>query len=114
MTELTKLVIVWTSGNPEVAEHMTFMYAHNSLKHGWWEHVRLLVWGPSQPLLVQNAGLQARVKAMQEDGVEVVACKACADEYGIAAEVEALGVPVFYVGKLLTESLKGGWASLTF
>ncbi len=51
---------------------------------------------------------------MMADGVEVLACKACADRLGVSEDLEALGINVFYVGVALTEMLKGGWRTLTY
>ena len=113
MSEPNKLLVVWSSADREVALHNVFMYTHNAKKRGWWDEVRLL-WGPSDRLLVEDEELQAGVQAMMADGVEVLACKACADRLGVTEDLEALGVNVFYVGVALTEMLKEGWTTLTY
>ena len=51
---------------------------------------------------------------MKAAGVEVFACKWCADKYGVTGKLESMGIPVFYVGKTLTEALKAGWATMKF
>ena len=112
--EADKLAVLWTSGDPAVAHKVCFMYTHNAKKAGWWNEVHLIVWGPSSKLLAEDKGLQTAVKAMMADGVEVLACKACSDRLGVSAELEALGVNVFYVGVALTEMLKEGWTTLTY
>ncbi len=114
MEEPARLVVIWASGDREVALHSCLMYAHNSKKKGWWDHVRLIVWGPSAPLLAQDAELQDKLAAMNQDGVELLACKACSDRYGVSDELEALGIDVLYVGELFTEMLQNGWAALTY
>ena len=114
MAEVNKLVVVWSSADREVALHNVFMYTHNAKKNGWWDEVRLLLWGPSDRLLVEDEELQTGVQAMMADGVEVLACKACSDRLGVTEELEALGVNVFYVGTALTEMLKEGWTTLTY
>jgi hypothetical protein len=53
-----KLLMVWTSGEIEVAKKMVFMYSMNAKLHGWWDEVTLLVWGPSSRLLAGDADLQ--------------------------------------------------------
>lgn len=103
-----KLVILWTSGEHETAEKMICMYAHNAMKHGWWETVLVIVWGAAQRLLVEDAALQEHVREMAADGVEVAACKACADQLGAADQLAAMGVDVRYTGKELTGYLKEG------
>jgi hypothetical protein len=113
-SHLLKLLVIWSSADREVALHNVFMYTHNAAKHGWWDEVRLLIWGPSATLLAQDMELQEEIRAMQADGVEVIACKACSDRLGATEALEQLGVNVFYVGSTLTAMLKEGWVSLTY
>ncbi len=108
------LAVLWTSGDPEVAEKVCFMYTHNAKKLGWFESVILIVWGPSAKLLSENTGLQTQVKAMMADGVELKACKACADSYGVSEKLSSLGIEVIYMGMPLTQYLKNGNSILNF
>ena len=108
------LFVVWSSGDKDVALKMVFMYVHNAKKLGWWRTVRLVVWGPSSKLLSEDPELQDALKAMGKDGVELYACRACADMYGVSPALEELDIKVIYMGEPLTEMLKQGWASLTF
>ena len=101
-----KLMVVWTSADPDVADKMCLMYTHAAKKYGWFAEVRLVVWGPSQRLLVGNPALQAKVKAMQEDGVILEACVACERKLELVEELEALGLEVRGMGVPLTEALK--------
>ncbi|MGB2908473.1 MAG: DsrE family protein [Candidatus Aminicenantaceae bacterium] len=110
----SKLMVLWTSGDREVALKMVFMYTFNAKKRGWWDQIRFVIWGPSSKLLSEDQELQKGIKDMQEAGVEVQACKACADQYGVSDKLTALGIEVKYMGVPLTDMLKGGWASLTF
>ena len=114
MESPARLVVIWSSGDREVALYNCLMYTHNSKKKGWWDEVRLIVWGPSAPLLVRDVELQDRLNAMKQDGVELSACKACSDHYGVSEQLQALGIEVLYVGELLTEMLQTGWTSLTY
>ncbi|MFC2080636.1 hypothetical protein ACFLR8_00315 [Bacteroidota bacterium] len=50
-----QLLIVWTSGDPDVAHKMVFMYAYNAQKNGWWDQVTLLIWGPSSKLSSEDS-----------------------------------------------------------
>ena len=100
------LVVVWTSGDKEVAMKMVFMYTFNAKKYEWWDDITLLVWGPSAKLLTEDKELQDYVKTMLESGIHVLACKGCADMYKISAELEQIGVTVRYTGKDLTDFIK--------
>jgi hypothetical protein len=114
VTQQDRVLIVWTSGDRDVALRMVFMYAGNAKKHGWWEDVTLLVWGPSQRLLAEDEVLQTGIAAGIDLGVRVIACKACADSYPVTEQLESLGVDVIYTGQLLTDWLKSGAALVTF
>ena len=106
---------MWTSADPDVAEKVCLMYTHAAKNYGWFAEVHLVVWGPSQRLLVGDPAIQAKVKAMQEDGVVVEACVACATKLGLVDQIKALGYEVKGMGRPLTEALKdGGTEVLTF
>jgi hypothetical protein len=106
-------LILWTSGDREVALKMVFMYAYNCKKRGWMDTVRLLVWGPSAKLLSEDAELQEQLKGLKEVGVELYACKGCADLYGVSDELSALDLNVMYTGTMLAELQQQGWHVLT-
>jgi len=112
--EPSRLAVLWTSGDPEVAHRVCFLYTHTAKKAKWFDEVTLIVWGPSQKLLVADKDIQAEVKAMQQDGVTVQACIVCANSYGIADQIRALGIEVKGMGAPLTEILKGDWKVITF
>jgi hypothetical protein len=110
----SRLAVLWTSGDREVALKVAFMYTLAAKTQGWFDEVQLIVWGPSSHLLSHDTELQDYVARMQEAGVEVVACRACADAFGVTGAIESLGIEVKYMGQPLTEMLKGDWKVLTF
>lgn len=72
------------------------------------------MWGPSTKLLSQDKELQTVLKTMQAIGVELLACKACADSYGVSDILEELGIIVKYMGEPLTDYLKSDAKVITF
>jgi hypothetical protein len=110
----SKLAVVWYSDDPYVAERIALMYTHNAKKSGWFDTVELIIWGPSQKLLIENDDVQSTVLQMMSDGVIVEACRACADLYGLTSQIEALGITVKYMGEPLTNMLQTDWEVLTF
>ncbi len=106
MTDPETLVVLWTRGEKEFAEEMAFLYTLNAAKRGWWGTVTLIVWGSSTPLLANDEDLQETLDEMQEEGIEVEACRACAEDFGVADELEAMGIDVRYMGEPLTNYLK--------
>ena len=107
-----KLVVLWTSGDREVALKMAFMYTYNSKKFGWWDDITLVVWGPSAKLLAGDKELQEYIKKMLAAGIVVKACKGCSDMYGVSEKLAELGIIVKYMGEL-TDYLKQNRKILT-
>jgi len=107
-------LVIWSSGDREVALKLAFMYTYNCKKRKWVDNVRLLIWGPSQKLLAEDSELQNYLKKLKDVGVELWACKACADLYKVGKKLEDLGVDVHYTGKELADMQKSGWLVLTF
>jgi hypothetical protein len=108
------LVVLWTSGDPDVAEKVCLMYTHAAAKSGWFKTVILVVWGPSANLLSNNHKLQSKVKSMISDGIHVRACIVCANSYGVSDQLRDIGIEVLGMGKPLTGYLKSGYSILTF
>ena len=113
-SEATKLAVIWTSCDPDVAKSVCFMYTHNAFRNLWFDRVRLIVWGPSAGLLAGNDELKEQVKEMIDDGIEVYACIAGAKMFGAAEALAELGVSVTGMGKPLSDMLQQGWRVLTF
>ncbi|MBD3385328.1 DsrE family protein [candidate division KSB1 bacterium] len=110
----SKLCVVWSSADVDVAKNVCFMYTLNAKKAGWFDVVHLVVWGPSAQLLADDASLQAEIKAMQESGVVTEACVACARRYGVDKDLKNLGITVKGMGKPLSDRLKADWKVITF
>ena len=108
-----KLIVLWTTRDVEVAMNMAFMYAKNSKIRGWWKDVELVIWGPSAEVAVNNVIIQNELKEMQNAGVKIKACIACANRYGVTENLRDLGIEVISMGLPLTEELKAGTKLIT-
>lgn len=108
-----KLVVLWTSGDREVALNMVFMYVLNGKMRNWWKEVTLIVWGPSSKLLSVDIELQDYIRKIIEVGVKVEACKACSDNYKVSKDLENLGIEVKSMGEPLSNYLKDGCKTIT-
>ena len=111
-TKQEKLLIVWTSGDKEVALKMVLMYASNA--SSWWDSITFLIWGPSQKLVVEDPEIQEAIKLMKERNVRLLACVACANEYGFAEDLKAQDIEVFSMGPLLSNWLQSDSKVITF
>jgi hypothetical protein len=109
-----KLLIVWTSGDKEVALKLPLLYGSVILERGYWAEAHLMIWGPSIKLAAGDTAIQERLKAMQATGVTMSACIVCTDDYGATDALAALGVENLHTGEMLTECLKDDrWAVMT-
>ena len=108
------LVVIWASGDPEVAEKACLMYAGAAKKNKWFDEVILIVWGPSEKLLSENPKLKEKVSSMQKDGIIVQACVACANMYGVTNDLKVCEVDVRGMGVPLTKYLKRGYKIISY
>ena len=113
-TKKEKLVVLWTSGDPDVAEKSCLMYTHAAKRNGWFDEVVLIVWGSSSRLLAENEALQEKVKAMIKDGVILEACIACSNMLGVTEELKALWIDVKGMGVPLTNYMKSDYHILSY
>ncbi len=111
----TKLMVVWSSADPDIANKVCFMYTDNAKINNWFDEIRLIVWGPSAKLLTEDTGLQDYVKSMIEKGIIVEASKACADVYNIAQALEGYGINVRDdMAEAMSNYIKGDYEVLTY
>ncbi|MBN2851168.1 MAG: DsrE family protein [Clostridia bacterium] len=108
-----KLTVLLTSDNKETVVNMAFMYILNAKKNNWFNEIDLIIWGPSQKLVINDIDVKSILSDIMETGVRVFACKACSDRYGISGELQELNIDVKYMGKDLTSILKGDDRVLT-
>lgn len=100
------LTIVWKTSNITTIETFVLLYATNAKKHGWFDHVDVIIWGDSQNVVATNQKIQNMLNKSIREGVTFYACKYCADHLDITPKLESLGINVMYTGTLLTERLK--------
>ena len=108
------LVVVWSSGDPEVAEKACLMYTKAAKKYKWFREVILIVWGPSQKLMVENEKIKGLIDSLVKEGVVVEACIACSNMYGITDDLKECRVDVKGMGVPLTKYLKKGYKVISY
>ena len=111
---MDKLLIVWSSGEIEVAKKLVLLYGSVILPRGYWDEAHLMVWGPSAKLLAENTELQAMVAKVLETGVKASVWVVCSDDYGVTEQLRAMGIEPTHTGELLTQALKSDWKVVTF
>ena len=113
MDNKTHRHVLWTNDNLVTAEKMIFMYTINSLIHGWWDKVTLIIWGAPTKLVGEDEKTQKLVQDALDAGVHVTTCKACTTQLKVKDTLEALNIEVKYLGEPITQVLKSGEKLLT-
>jgi hypothetical protein len=110
---MDKLNILWTTDNKETIINMLAMYAINSKINNWWQNVNVIIWGASAKLVASDTQVQTEIIEMINQGVQIEACKACSDNFGVTDKLTKLGINVRYMGEPLTDYIKSGEKILT-
>ncbi|MDD4883075.1 DsrE family protein [Sulfuricurvum sp.] len=111
---MDKLLIVWSSGEIEVAKKLVLLYGSVILPRGYWDEAHLMVWGPSAKLLAENTELQEMVAKVINSGVKASVCVVCSEDYSVTEQLRAMGIEPVHTGELLTQALKSDWKVVTF
>jgi hypothetical protein len=110
----TRVFVILSSGDREVALEVGLVYPLYAAKNKWMDEVKLIIFGPSEKIAAYDTEVRGRIDELQKAGIEVMACKWCADRMNITGILEETGIKVVYVGPIISQLLKDGWASLTF
>ncbi len=108
-----KVVVIVATSDAEKAS-AGVLYATNALSRGWMDEVRLVFFGPAEKLLLSDGKLQEQVAAFRALGAEAMACKYIADQQGVSASLESLGLQVKFVGKIISEHIHNGFVPIVW
>lgn len=109
-----KLIILWVSGDRDAALKMVLMYTLKSNSEKWWKECKLISWGPSNRLIAEDPDVRLMLTQILDTGVQIEACKRCAEGYGIEDALETMGVEIKLMGEPLTEYLQDpSWRVIT-
>lgn len=101
-----KLLIVWSSGEKEVAKKLVLLYGSVILPRTYWDEATIMIWGPSAKLLAEDSELQEKVKMVQATGVNFNACVVCTDDYGVSKQLQDMDIELIHTGEMLTQALQ--------
>jgi len=110
----TKVFVIASSGDKDVLKWPGLRWPMNASKKQWVDEVKVILFGPAEEVVAYDSEIQQKIRDLQEAGVEVMACKACADEKNVSGKLEELGIKVVFVGSVISELIKDGWTPLTF
>ena len=108
----SKLLVLISTGEKEKAK-TGLMYAHRTMGEGWMDEVKVLFFGPSERLLLEDEDVR---KMAQQIAIEEkpVACKTISGRERISAELEKHGMKVDYVDRMISNPIKEGFTPLVF
>jgi hypothetical protein len=109
-----KVFAIISDSDREQILEVSLVYTLNCAKKKWLDEVKIIFFGPAEKLAAFDIQVQERVKEIKGYNVEVLACKWCSDRYGVTPQLEAQGIKVIYVGPVISNLIKDGWAQLTF
>lgn len=108
----SKLLVIIASGDREKA--LTgLMYAKNTIKFGWMDEVKVMFFGPSENLLVNDTDVTNSATELAGLG-QPIACKFLSDRDGISERIEGMGITVDYVGTIIADLIKDGYTPMVW
>ncbi|MBW2093147.1 MAG: hypothetical protein JRI34_13620 [Deltaproteobacteria bacterium] len=108
----SKVLMIIASGEAEKA--LTgLMYARNAMRFKWMDDVKVIFFGPSQRLLVENEQVSQAAQEIADQEISFV-CKFISDQDGTSEKIEALGLKVEYVGPIISGFIKDGYVPMVF
>ncbi|MHA1965239.1 MAG: hypothetical protein ACXACG_14145 [Candidatus Thorarchaeota archaeon] len=108
----SKLLVIIATGDREKA--LTgLMYAKNTIKYGWIENVKVMFFGPSENLLVNDTDVTNSAAELAGLG-QPIACKFLSDRDGISERIEGMGITVDYVGTIIADLIKDGYTPMVW
>ncbi len=106
-----RIVVIISTAEVEKAR-TGMMYAVNAVLNKWMEDVKIIFFGPSQELLLEDIVLKDFLIQFNEAGGNATACKFIADRDENDARISSLGVNVDYVGSMISNLIKDGYVPL--
>lgn len=101
-----KLLVIIATGDKSKA--LTgLMYAKNASKRGWLDDVKVVYFGPSEQLMVEDADVASAAIEVASLG-EAYVCKAISDCENISERIDEMGIRVEYVGTIISNYIKHG------
>ncbi len=108
----SKIIVIITSAEKGVVQ-TALMFAKNTLKYGWLDDVKTILFGPSEQLVANDLELAKDVKELCASG-EGIACKYISDSEGTSEPLAKLGLKIEYVGTIITDLIKEGYVPMVW
>ena len=107
-----KVLIILATGEKEKAL-AGILYAKNAQKNKWLEEVKVVFFGPFESLVCDDAEVAQEAAQLLEYQTPV-ACKFLSDHAGKSEKLQTLGFDVEYVGSMVSNHIKDGYAPMVW
>ena len=108
----SKVLVIIATGDKEKCL-AGLMYARNAQARNWLEDVKVVFFGPSEKLIVQDEDCLSEALEVASLG-ETFACKAISDNDKVSEAIEELGIKVEYVGSIVSDFIKAGYVPMVW
>lgn len=108
-----KLLIIIGSAELEKAR-TGLLYAVNAKRNNWLNDIKLIFFGPSEKLLLEDEIIQQYVEEFRLMEEKVVACKFIAEREKTEEKLTSLGIEVEYVGEMISNYIKDGYIPMVW
>ena len=110
----SKLCIIVSSGEKGVIK-TALQYARRTVTESFMEDTKLFLFGPSEDVIAYDTELQSFVKSfMQETGRDILACRWCAEDYGVSGKLEEMNVKVDFIGEQVSQTIREGYVPMVW
>ena len=107
-----KLLAIIATGEKDKAL-VGLIYAQKAIAQGWMDDVMVIMFGPSEKLLITDSRISQVAKDLALHN-KLIACKFIADQDNLSTQIEALGINLDYVGSIITDYLNKGFVPMVF
>jgi hypothetical protein len=108
----SKALIILATGEKEKA--LTgILYARNCQKNKWLEDVKVIFFGPFENLVCEDEEVAEEASQLL-DYQTPIACKFLSDHAGKSDKLQELGFQVEYVGSMISNFIKDGYAPMVW
>jgi hypothetical protein len=104
--------VIVATGDREKAQ-TALMLANNAMKREWLDDIKVVYFGPSEKLVVEDPIISDQAQEIAEAGGSI-ACKYISDRDGVSEKMEKLGVQVEYVGSIISYLIKDGYTPMVW
>jgi len=109
-----KLCIIISSSDRGVIK-TALQYARRTVTEAFMGDIKLFLFGPCEATIACDPELQIFSRMfMEETGKGIMACRWCADDYGVSQSLKELSIEVDFIGEVVSEAIRKGYVPMVW